>query len=81
MQSERRRTLATIAAAAAYTCNRAGRRVVAVGAARARAGDLNAASWDGFIVVQAYLFTQACSFLELFCHNFAENGPQHLKML
>jgi hypothetical protein len=35
----------------------------------------------GCIVVQAYLFTQACSFLELFCHNFAENGPQDLKMV
>jgi hypothetical protein len=34
-----------------------------------------------FIVVQAYLFMQACSFLELFCHNFAENGPQDLKMV
>ena len=32
-------------------------------------------------MVQAYLFTQACSFLKLFCHNFAENGPQDLKMV
>ena len=33
------------------------------------------------ILVQAYLFTQACSFLRLFRHNFAENGPQDLKMV
>ena len=33
------------------------------------------------IVVPAYLFIQACSFLRLFRHNFAENGPQDLKMV
>jgi hypothetical protein len=26
-------------------------------------------------------FTEACSFLRLFRHNFAENGPQDLKMV
>jgi hypothetical protein len=31
------------------------------------------------IVVPAYLFIQACSFLRLFRHNFAENGPQDLR--
>jgi hypothetical protein len=30
-------------------------------------------------MVQAYLFIEACSFLRLFRHNFAENGPQDLK--
>ena len=27
------------------------------------------------ILVQAYLFTEACSFLKFSRHNFAENGP------
>jgi len=31
------------------------------------------------IVVPAYLFIQACSFLRLFRHNFTENGPQDLR--
>ena len=29
------------------------------------------------ILVQAYFSTEACPFLRLFRHNFAENGPHH----
>jgi hypothetical protein len=35
------------------------------------------------ILVQAYLFIvhRGLFFFEAFCHNFAENGPQDLKMV
>jgi hypothetical protein len=32
-------------------------------------------------LVQAYIFTQACSFLQPFRHNFTGNGRQDLKMI